>query len=273
MSGTLEQHLRGIRAEGRGAFVPFLVIGDPDLETSLALTDALVEAGADVLEFGFPFSDPPADGPVIQAADQRALAAGVTPPAAFEFLDAVQARHGTPTVLLMYYNLILQFGVDAFYARAARAGVQGVLVADVPVELAGGLVEAAERHGVAPIFIASELTPPERLARVATQGGGFVYTVARVGVTGEQTELAEGLPVTLARLRSAIDRPLLAGFGLSTPEHVRRVRAAGADGAIVGSALVRQIEANLGDPAAMVQAVGDLARRFAQAAHEEDVRC
>ena len=266
----LQAHLRGLRSPGRGAFMPFLVAGDPDLETSLALADALVAAGADVLEFGFPFSDPPADGPVIQAADQRALAAGVTPPAAFELIEAIHRRHGTPVVLLMYYNLILQYGVDAFYARAARAGVQGVLVADLPIDLADDAVSAARRHGVAPIFIASELTPTARLGAVAARGGGFVYTVARVGVTGEQGALAASLPATLRRLREALPLPLLAGFGLSTPAQVRQVIAAGADGAIVGSALVRLVERHRGDRGAMIDAMRATATAFARAAHGDD---
>lgn len=243
---ALRDHLAA--RKGR-IFMPFSVIGDPGGDADLALAAAYVEAGADVLEFGFPFSDPPADGPVIQAADARALAAGMTPPAAFAFLDAVRARHGVPVVLLMYYNLILQYGLDAFYARAAAAGVQGVLVADLPLEHAGPAVAAARRHGVAPIFLATFLTPPARLARLADAGDGFVYVVAQLGVTGERGALDTELPRLLARLRAVTDLPLLAGFGIADGAHARAALDAGADGVIVGSALVRA-QASGGVPAA-----------------------
>lgn len=235
--------LRDYLSARRGrAFMPFTVIGDPDVATSHAIVDALVAGGADVLEFGFPFSDPPADGPVIQAADQRALKAGMTPPKAFEFLAAVRDRHGLPMVLLMYWNLILQYGIDAFYAACSASGVQGVLVADLPLELAEPAVTAARRHGVAPVFLATALTPDDRLARLAQAGGGFIYTVAQVGVTGERAALSNTLPDTLARLRQVTDLPLLAGFGIRDGAQARAAIAAGADGVIVGSALVRCIE-------------------------------
>ncbi|MEZ4471527.1 MAG: tryptophan synthase subunit alpha [bacterium] len=230
-------------------FMPFSVIGDPDAATTLAVAGAYAEAGADVLEFGFPFSDPPADGPVIQAADQRALAAGMTPPAAFGVLDAVRARHGLPVVLLMYYNLMLQYGLDAFYARAAAAGVQGVLVADLPLEHADAAAAAARRHGIAPVFLATFLTPADRLARLAAAGDGFVYVVAQVGVTGERGALDAELPDLLGRLRALTDLPLLAGFGIADGDQARAALDAGADGVIVGSALVRQLAAG-GVPAA-----------------------
>lgn len=220
-------------------FMPFMVIGDPDVETGHRIVDALVESGADVLEFGFPFSDPPADGPVIQAADDRALAAGMTPPKAFEFLAAVHARHGLPMVLLMYWNLILQYGIDSFYAACSASGVQGVLIADLPLELAEPAVTAARAHGVAPVFLATALTPDDRLARLAAAGDGFIYTVAQVGVTGERAAASSSLPDTLARLREVTDLPLLAGFGIRDAAQARAALDAGADGVIVGSALVR----------------------------------
>ena len=262
--------VRRLRARGEGAFMPFLVIGDPDLETSHRLVDALVEAGADILEFGFPFSDPPADGPVIQAADQRALRAGVTPEAAFRFLAQVQARHRIPVALLIYYNLVLQYGVDAFYARAKVCGVDGVLVADVPLEESRPCVQAARSAGVAPVFIATPLTTDERLAALSDVGGGYLYAVTRVGITGEQTDLEADLADALARYRAATALPVLAGFGISTPDHVRRVLAAGADGVICGSALVRRIEEPLGRPQEMVAAIYPLAAALKAATLPEE---
>lgn len=247
-----------LRARGEGALVPFLVLGDPDAETSLRLADRLVESGADMLELGFPFSDPPADGPVIQAADHRALAAGMTPPGAFEILAEIQSRHGIPVGLLVYYNLVLQFGVEAFYARCAEVGVDGVLVADLPLEESGEAVAAARAAGVAPVFIGSSLSSDARLVDVARVAEGYLYAVARIGVTGSEEGLGGQLAAEFARYRRAVPLPVLAGFGISTPEHVRQVLAAGADGAICGSALVRHVAANLGDVDAMLHATGEL---------------
>jgi tryptophan synthase alpha chain len=257
--------VRALNARGEGAFMPFLVIGDPTVEISLQLTGALVDAGADILEFGFAFSDPPADGPVIQAADERALAAGITPPKAFAFLDEVKRRWDKPVALLLYYNLLYQYGLDAFYARCAAAGVDAVLVADVPLEESGPLVEAAGRHGVAPVFIASELTSDARLAAVAEPAEGYLYAVARLGTTGEQREVDPKLAGTLARFKAGVALPVLAGFGISTPDHVRAVLAAGADGAIVGSALVRHIATHLDDSESMITAVREHARALKNA--------
>ncbi len=255
----ITQTVRTLNARGEGAFMPFLVIGDPDFTTCLRITGELVEAGADILEFGFPFSDPPADGPVIQASDVRALEAGMTPPRAFEFLDEVKRRYNKPVALLMYYNLILQYGEEAFYARAARAGVDAVLVADVPIEASASLVTAARAAGVAPIFIGSRLTSDDRLRQVAEVAEGYLYAVARVGITGEQKAMDDTLATTLRRLKDAVDVPVLAGFGISSPAHVRTVLAAGADGVICGSALVRRIGEHLGDEDAMASSIGHLA--------------
>lgn len=238
---ALDQALARARSEGRAALAPFLVVGDPDLETSLTLLESLAAAGPDFLELGFAFSDPPADGPVIQAADQRALAAGVTPDASFDLLARLRARTSVPFSLLVYANTVLAAGLDAFYARAREVGVDAVLVADVPLEEAMPFVEAARRHGVAPVFIATPLTPPARLAQLSALAEAYVYVVAQVGVTGERTGISPRLAPLLTALRRTTDLPLLAGFGIRGPDEVRGVVEAGADGAIVGSALVRLV--------------------------------
>lgn len=256
----LNETIRACAERNEGVFMPFLVIGDPSFETSLRLVDALVEAGADVLEFGLPFSDPPADGPVIQAADTRALRAGMNTAYAFEWLGAVHARHPhVPVALLVYYNLILQHGVDRFYERAAACGVEAILVADVPLEHAQPCLEAAAKHAIAPIFIATELTTDARLHALAAVARGYVYAVARLGVTGEQRELDAGLRAQIARFQGAIPLPCLVGFGISSAEQARAVLDAGAEGVIVGSAIVRRIEQNLGNDEAMFVAVKDFA--------------
>ena len=255
-------------ARGQGLFVPFLVVGDPDPELSLTLARDLVDAGADALELGFAFSDPPADGPVIQAADQRALAAGMTVGGAFDWIHRLRSHTDVPVSLLVYYNLVLQHGVERFYARAAEVGVDAVLVADLPPEHAGSAVGSAREHGVATVFLASELSTPARLRRIAAVCRGYVYALARVGVTGARTDVQDGLADALGRMRAALDLPLLVGFGISTPDHVRAARRAGAQGVIVGSALVRHIEAHLDEPPAMRRALTQHARALAAAAKE-----
>lgn len=263
----LQRVVRARNEAGQAAFVPFLVAGDPTAEQSLEVADALVTAGADALEIGFAFSDPPADGPVIQAASLRALRAGATTAGAFEILAAIRRRHDVPVSLLVYVNLVVQRGVDAFYARCAEVGVDAVLLADVPLEEAAPFVAAARAHGVAPVFIGSALSDERRLSRIAgfADDGAYLYAVARVGITGEKTAIDPRLAPTLQRLRQAVPLPVLAGFGISTPEHVAAVRDAGADGVIVGSALVRHLEKAPPDEA--IAAIGAHARVLAEAAH------
>lgn len=261
-----------VTAEGGSLFVPFLVVGDPDPSLSLQLACDLVEAGADALELGFAFSDPPADGPVVQAADQRALAAGMTVAGAFDWIARLRAHTDVPVSLLVYLNLVLQHGIEDFYARAAEVGVDAILVADLPPEHAAPCIAAARKRDVATVFLASELSTPERLGRISTVCRGYVYALARVGVTGARSEVQAGLASALDRMRAAIDLPLLVGFGISTPDHVRAARRAGAHGVIVGSALVRHIEHHLGQPEAMRSAIVAHAKALA-AASKEPISC
>jgi tryptophan synthase alpha chain len=254
-----------LRQRGEGAFMPFLVIGDPDPKTSLDLASALIRAGADLLEFGLPFSDPPADGPVIQAAGKRALARGATTDRALEHIREVRRATETPIALLLYYNLILQRGVSEFYRQAAQAGVDAILVADLPIEEADASLDAAERHRIAPIFIVSELTSERRLEAISPRAKAYLYLVARLGVTGERGSVDQGLGGVIARVRRKTRLPLLAGFGLSKPDHVREVIEKGADGAIVGSAIVQRIEQSLGNVTRMIDDVESLARQMKRA--------
>jgi tryptophan synthase alpha chain len=257
----LDSALAALRDRGEGAFMPFLVIGDPSVGDTERLADALVESGCDALEFGLAFSDPPADGPVIQAADVRALAGGVNVDDALACIGRVSARHpSVPLTMLVYYNLVLQRGVERFYLDVAAAGVDAVLVADLPLESAEQATHAARDSGVAPIFVVSELTTDARLRRVAEVAEGYLYVVGKPGVTGERSELASTLGHTIARVRAASALPLLVGFGISEPAQVREVLDAGADGAICGSAIVRRIAASLDDMDAAVVAVGSFSQ-------------
>ena len=241
MTARLDTTFSALRARGEGGFIPFFMLGDPDAERSQQLIEQGVRAGADMLELGLPFSDPPGDGPVVQAAGVRALAAGTTTARALAIVRAVSARYDVPISLLCYYNVVLQYGTDTFYRDAAAAGVDAVLVADVPLEESDPVVEAARRHGVAPVFMVSMLTSDARMERVAARAGGYLYAVAHVGVTGERDRMAAGVQDVVTRCRRYSALPVLAGFGLSTPDHVRQAIAAGADGAICGSALVRHM--------------------------------
>ena len=231
------------RLGGEGALGAFLMLGDPDLETSAALLDALVAGGADMVEVGIPFSDPVADGPVIQAASVRALAKGVTPADCFALLTHFRSRHpDIPVGLLTYANIVVARGREAFYEAARSAGVDSVLVADAPVMEAEPFAAAARAHGIDPVLIAAPNTPEATLRRVAELGQGYTYCVARAGVTGTETEMALNHGTLLETLKRHDAPPPVLGFGISRPEHVRAALDAGAAGVISGSAIVKLIE-------------------------------
>lgn len=255
----LEHALTRARAEDRPLFVPFWVLGDPDEETALSVLLALVSAGADALELGLPFSDPPADGPVIQAAQSRALAAGTTPPRALALVRQLRAHTDVPVLLMAYANLLdaHEGGAEGFVRAARDAGVDALLVPDAPLEETRPFEEACRRHGLSLAQMVTELTPSERLARIAAAATGYLYVVSRAGTTGTHVGLGARLSDTLARARVATNLPLLVGFGVSSPEDVARVAGAGADGVIVGSALVREVE---GDATGLVARVTARAR-------------
>ena len=233
-----------LRAAGEGAFGAFVTLGDPDLETSAAILDLLVEAGADLIEVGIPFSDPIADGPVIQASAQRALEAGVRPRDCFDLLAGFRARHAdVPVGILTYANLVLARGRDTFYCATAEAGVDSLLIADVPALEAEPFAAQARAHGIAPILIAAANTPPATLSLIARFGEGYTYCVARSGVTGARSDLRLDHEMMLAQLAAAGAPPPIFGFGISRPDHVRAALDAGAAGVISGSAIVSLVEA------------------------------
>ena len=226
--------------DGEGAFGAFVMLGDPDLETCAAILDALVEAGADMIEVGIPFSDPVADGPVIQAAAVRALKAGTRVDDCFQLLTEFRARHAeVPVGILTYANLLAARGRERFFKDAAAAGVDSLLVADVPSLEAEPYSDASRTSGVDMVMIAAPNTPGQTLTRLARLGSGYTYCVARAGVTGERQELALEHDQLLSTLRSVGAPPPVLGFGISTPEHVRQALDAGAAGVISGSAIVR----------------------------------
>ena len=230
------------KGEGRAAFIPYITVGHPDRETEQAVVPALVAAGADIVELGIPFSDPLADGPVIQRSTQAALANGVTLDGCLDAVRRIRARGVTaPIVFLGYANPIMQKGEAAFAAACAAVGADGVIVADLPPEEAGPLRAACDARGVALIAMLAPTSTDKRIAQVAALATGFVYCVGLTGVTGAREVLAADLSSYLARVRAQVRVPMAVGFGISRPEHVAVVGAM-ADGVIVGSALVKRLE-------------------------------
>jgi tryptophan synthase alpha chain len=229
------------RAERRPAFVAFVTAGDPSLERTVELGAELDEAGVDVLELGVPFSDPIADGPVIQRASERALARGTTLQRVLDAVRRIRRRSEIPLLLFSYANPLLRYGVEALTRDARAAGVDGVLVTDLPPEEADGWLERARAAQLDTVFLAAPTSPDERLRRVASASRGFVYAISRTGVTGERAALSEDARPLVARLRQLTDEPVALGFGIATPEQVKAA-ADVADGVVVGSALVRHLE-------------------------------
>lgn len=232
------------RAQNRAAFVAYLCAGDPDFESSLAACRAVVSSGADILELGVPFSDPLADGLTNQLAAQRALESGMTCESVFELVRRIRETSEVPIVFYTYYNLVFSNGVDAYVKAAKAAGVDGILVLDLPPEESGEALAACEEHGMDTVCIVAPTTPDSRLPKIAAAATGFIYYVSREGVTGVREKLAGGIPEAVARIRAHTTLPVAVGFGISTREQVAQV-AALADGVVVGSALVNVIRDGL----------------------------
>lgn len=248
------------RAQGRSALIPYLTAGDPSLADTPALVRAAVAAGADVIELGVPFSDPMADGPVLQRAAGRALAAGTSLPRILETVGEVRREVATPIVLFGYYNPFFRYGVDAIARDAAAAGVDGVLCVDLPPEEAGELRAAARCAGLDLIALLAPTTPATRVRQIARTASGFLYFVSVLGVTGARATLPDELPALVAAVRKATDLPVGVGFGVQRPEQAAWL-AGFADAVIVGSALARVIEESAAPeaPARVGAFVGDLA--------------
>ena len=247
----------------RAALMPYVMAGFPSLAESLRIGEACVQAGADVIELGVPYSDPLADGPVIHAAGTRALAAGASIAGALEVARGLSP--GVPVVLMCYANMVFAPGVEAFVERLARAGASGLIVPDLPQGEADEALAACDAHGVALVPLVAPTTTPERLRAIGARARGFVYTVSVVGTTGEREVLADSLADVLARAKASTEVPVAIGFGISTPQQAAQAADAGADGVIVGTRLVRAA-AESDDPAAAVGAVvGELATGLARA--------
>jgi tryptophan synthase alpha chain len=245
--GRLAETFARLRTAGKPGLVTYVAAGDPDLERSGAILTALDRAGADVLEVGVPFSDPLADGPVIQRATERALAAGTTLASVLDLLDRVRAGITAPIVVFSYANPILRIGAERFADRARAAGVDGVLVLDLPIEEADEFRSLMASRGIDTILLLSPTTTDARLRKAASLGTGFLYAISRLGVTGARDRIADGAEEMVRRIRAVSPLPIALGFGISKPEHVREV-GRWADAAVVGSALVKVIAEEGGSP-------------------------
>ncbi len=260
---------RGPEGKERRALIVYVTAGHPDMEATVELTSVLEDSGADLIELGIPFSDPLADGPTIQAASQKALEKGFRLRALFAAMRRIRRSVRVPIVFMTYANPVFHLGVDCFADEARRCGADGVIIPDLPPQEASDLVAACRRTGLATIFFVSPTTDPRRLPRIRAAATGFLYYVSVTGVTGARRDLPEGLLASVRGLRKAVSLPVCVGFGVSTPDQARRIAGA-ADGVIVGSAVIAEIERALGPGSRRPEAydrVGRFVRRFGEAVH------
>lgn len=266
MTNTIDRYadmFRALNVKNQGAFVPFVMLGDPDKDGSLNIIKALVEGGADALELGIPYSDPVADGPTIQAASIRALNKHIRPRDCFKIIAQVrEAYPDIPIGLLLYSNLVLKPGVENFYQDAVKAGVDSILIADVPLREAERFIAIAEQTGIKQILIAPPNASDETLAEIGQKSQGYTYLLGRAGVTGAETAVTIPASELIEKLTEYEVAPPLLGFGISTPEQVANAIQSGAAGAISGSATVNIIAANLEQENVMLEKlkrfVGDM---------------
>ncbi len=243
--GRIETTFDNLRQQGRAGLIPFITAGDPDIDTTLEIMHALVAAGADIIELGIPFSDPAADGPTIQAASQRALDAGATLGKVLDMVERFRHRSDAPVVLMGYYNPVFVYGVERFAARAAQAGVDAVLLVDVPYEHQSEIRKYLDPHSIHAITLIAPTTPEARAALLLNSAKGFVYYVSITGVTGTTAIDTESVGKMVSRIRDISSVPVAVGFGVTTAADARQV-ASFADAVIVGSALVKIIHAYAG---------------------------
>ncbi len=259
----IESRMEDLRSKGEKAFIPFIVAGDPDLTATEAIVLELEASGADCIELGVPFSDPIADGIVIQEAAQRALSRGTALRDVIEFVRRVRTKTEVPLLLFTYFNPVLAYGFDELARDAAQAGVDGILCVDLPPEEADDYKRLMDGRVLATVFLVAPTSTEERIALIAEKSSGFIYYVSRTGVTGVRADIETTVPAMVEKIRRYTTKPVCVGFGVSTPEQAREV-AGYADGVIVGSALVDLIGKKQSDTD-MVVAAGALAKRLADA--------
>ncbi|MBD2184916.1 tryptophan synthase subunit alpha [Planktothrix sp. FACHB-1355] len=252
-----------LRSRSQCALIPFITAGDPDLETTAKALRILDRTGADIIELGVPYSDPLADGPVIQAAATRALQRGVKLDDVLQMLEGVIPELRSPIVLFTYYNPIINRGIDKFLHQLSKVGVSGLVVPDLPLEEAEGLLNPAAKLGIDVVLLVAPTSSKERIAAIAQKSQGFIYLVSVTGVTGMRSGLETRVEDLLKQMRGVTDKPIGVGFGISAPEHARQVRDWGADAAIVGSAIVKRLAD--GEPEKGLKAIEEFCQSLKQA--------
>jgi tryptophan synthase alpha chain len=250
----IDKKFRDLKSEGKKAFIPFITAGDPSLEATKALVSSLESAGADIIELGVPFSDPVADGPSIQKSSMRALKNNISPRDVIKTVAEIRKATQIPIAFLTYYNLIFKYGIEEFLKDAVEAGVDGMVLADLPPEEASELTDAARKYDFATIFLIAPTSASERIKIVSEACTGFIYCVSLTGVTGARSQISEMLAPTLKEIKKHTDKPVAVGFGVSNPDQAKDV-AKMADGVIVGSAIVNVIEANADDREKLLSSV------------------
>jgi tryptophan synthase alpha chain len=252
------------KAQGYGALIGYIMAGDPTPKETPRIADALIKGGVDILELGLPFSDPIADGPTIQSAGLRALNAGTTPMKVLEIAGQIKTQHDIPIVIMTYYNPVFRIGLDKFLGNAKECRVDGFIVPDLPVEEAAAYKRVAQAYGLDTVFLAAPSTSNERLTKIVVASSGFLYLVSRYGVTGAKTTVENSTVQLIKRVQPFTTGkiPLAVGFGISRPQHVREIIAAGADAAIVGSAFINLIIKNQNKPQALLEELEKTAREL-----------
>ncbi len=241
----IERKFRALKKEGKKAFIAYITSGDPDLKTTERLVPELQSRGADIVELGVPFSDPIADGPTIQAASERALKNGVSVKKILALVRRIRCSCGVPLVLMTYYNPVYAYGIERFVSDALGAGVDGLIVPDLPPEEAGGLIASSKKKGLDVIFLLSPTSAPGRMRLVSRASRGFIYYVSLTGVTGARKQLPSEIARNVRAIKKHTAKPVCVGFGVSGPSPAKSMAQA-SDGVIVGSAIIRVIEKNLG---------------------------
>lgn len=247
------------------AFIPFVVAGDPDLDKSKEIILSLQEAGADIIELGIPYSDPLADGPVIQLAAQRALKAGTTLKKAIALHDSIKDKLNVPVIVFTYYNPVLAYGLENFIKDIKNAGIKGVLVPDLPIEEAGKLIQLAKENNIEFVMLVTQTSGDDRLKHITEASQGFVYLVAVTGVTGARSSFSESVELSLTKVKKFTDKPICVGFGISKVEHINQLKQLNAQGAIVGSAIIKIIEQNADKQQNIVPAVSKYVKELVEA--------
>jgi tryptophan synthase alpha chain len=260
---SVSQCFQNLKSKSQCALIPFITAGDPDLETTASALKILDQQGADLIELGVPYSDPLADGPVIQAAATRALQKGVKLEDVLGIVQQVKNEVRSPIILFTYYNPIFYRGVKKFLSQIHEAGVKGLVVPDLPLEEAENFLSLASAHEIEVILLVAPTSPMERIKAIATKSQGFIYLVSVTGVTGMRTQVATRVEYLITSLKSVTDKPIGVGFGISEPEHAARIKQWGADAVIVGSAFVKRLAGD--DPKLALAEIGEFCHNLKQA--------